>query len=307
MIDFALESEAVHRLSRLDAVFDLSSLESDRGTKDTIRRYYERSAPAYKAVHSSDGAIHMALNPSGTFDKAGYLGQAQYVAEWIGSAVTSVLELGAGRGFNLAYLAKRYPAVTFTGVDLVPSHVAAAGHRIHDQGLTNAGVEVGDFQSLQLPNDTCDLIFVIESLCHATDMTQALSEARRVLRKEGRFVVIDAWRTESFSSLPTSIQRASALTERAMSVHQGRVLTDWIAETRNASFEIVEDLDLTEAIMPNLRRFERLAERFLSHPRLARASLHVMSTELLSNAIAAYLMPLTVSCGAHTYRAITLS
>jgi hypothetical protein len=69
---------------------------------------------------------------------------------------------------------------------------------------------------------------------------------------------------------------------------------------------VTEDLDLTDQITPNLARLAALAERFVSRPRLARVARLVVSDALLMNAVAAYLMPLVVEAGAHTYRLLTL-
>jgi hypothetical protein len=55
-----------------------------------------------------------------------------------------------------------------------------------------------------------------------------------------------------------------------------------------------------------LQRFAGLAEQYLSYPRAARFSQQLLPIRLLTNAVAAYLMPLCIEIGAHTYRAFTL-
>jgi SAM-dependent methyltransferase len=299
-----LEHEAATRLARLAHVFDLTALGARTGGCADIVTYYRRSAPAYKALHSKQGALHMALNPDGAFDEAGYLAQPEYVRRSIPDTATEVLELGAGNGFNLAYLATRRPNARFTGIDLVPEHIEAAHTRIAGAKLVNATAVCADFHALPFGRASFDVLFSIESLCHATTISVVLDEVARVLRPAGHLVVFDAWRTADFAACGKCIQQAAALVEHAMSVRTGRRLPEWLAAVTAAGLDVVEDVDLTRAILPNLYRFEQMAERYLAHPRMARVSARILAPELLANVIAGYLMPLTTASGAHTYRSL---
>lgn len=55
-------------------------------------------------------------------------------------------------------------------------------------GPDNAYVSFGDFQNVQLPDGSCDVVFT-NSLNHASDVERVASEARRLLRPEGLFVI----------------------------------------------------------------------------------------------------------------------
>jgi ubiquinone/menaquinone biosynthesis C-methylase UbiE len=301
-----LEVELHERLERLERLFDLDELKSQGSSNASIRKYYEDSRLGYYLVHSKDGAMHMALNPSGEFEESGYTGQADLVAERLLPTTRDVLELASGNGFNLELLARGHPDVRFTGIDLVPEQVRRAGEKLGS--LPNASTQVGDFQDLAFEDAAFDLVFVIESLCHAIDLSQALSEVHRVLRPGGRLIVIDAWRTDGFSQQSTELQSAAGYAEAAMAVPYAREFGAWRSAATDAGFEIAEDLDLSEAIMPNLERLSRIAEnRFVAHPLRARVLKRVLPTALVTNAVAGYLMPLTVQMNAHTYRMVVLT
>jgi hypothetical protein len=79
-----------------------------------------------------------------------------------------------------------------------------------------------------------------------------------------------------------------------------------MATARRCGLRVTEELDLTAQVEPNLARLEALARRFVSRPRVARAARFVAPRSLLMNAVAAYLMPLAVAAGAHTYRLLVL-
>ena len=59
-----------------------------------------------------------------------------------------VLELGCGSGENLLPLAMQFPAASFHGIDLSPSHVARAQHSIAALRLENLRIEQGDITDL---------------------------------------------------------------------------------------------------------------------------------------------------------------
>ncbi len=304
MIERELLDELELRMARLQRAFDLARLEGQGRTTAGIRRYYERSRVGYRFVHSEEGAMHMALNAGETFDPAGYAGQPELVGERLPAGARDVLELACGNGYNLVLLAERNPSVRFVGVDLISSQVVRARAALADLPLADA--RVGDFQALAIGDGSQDCVYVVESLCHATDLPQALSEIARVLRPGGRLVVVDGWRTGAFEGLPASVRDATVAVERAMAVSAGQALPAWRRAAQEHGLHVTEELDLTELIAPNLARLAALAERFVARPRLARVARLVVSDALLMNAVAAYLMPLVVQAGAHTYRLLVL-
>jgi ubiquinone/menaquinone biosynthesis C-methylase UbiE len=296
-------SELQSRVDRLSGSFDFTKLRDRGSTIADIKRYYEDSRLGYWFAHSKEGAMHMALNPNGTFDREGYEGQVNLVEERLGVA-KDVLELACGNGFNLALLAKRHPGRRFVGIDLVGSQVDRGNKLLASR--ENAQLEVGDFQALRFEDDSQDLIFVIESFCHATDLESAFSEQHRVLREGGSFVVIDAWRTERFREAPEFVQQAAGNVEHAMAVAKSLLLDEWVAKAEQHGFRVTENLDLSEQIKPNLARLARGVEKYLAHERLAAAARLVLPNTLIENAIAGYLMPLTVELGVHSYRLLHL-
>lgn len=302
-MDAELLAQVRRRIDRLRRLFDLSRLEGHGSTPAGIRRYYERSRLGYRFVHSHQGAMHMALNPGGAFDPAGYAGQALLVEERLGDG-RDVLELASGNGYNLRLLAARSPSRRLQGVDLVASQVRRANRAL--AGLPNARAVVGDFHALAAGDASQDCVYAVESLCHATDLPRALGEVARVLRPGGRLVVVDGWRGEAFDGLPAAVLEATIAIERAMAVAHGRSLAAWKATAAERGLRVVEEVDLTPQIGPNLARLEAIAERFLSRPRLVRVARLVAPRALLMNAVAADLMALAVRAGAHTYRLLVL-
>ena len=296
------DQELEKRLAAIEKVFNIRRIATRGQDSFDIESYYKESYWAYRAFHSKRGAIHMALNPDGVFSRDGYYGQPNAVANWFTPTTRQVLELASGNGFNAHYLARRFPRLELTGIDLTRPEVGFARKRAN--GIDNLTFLQGNFQNLPFDASTFDLAYVIESICHATDMHQALSEAYRVLRPNGVFIVIDAWQTEIFNQLSPLVQTAATLTQQSMSVGKPWKLDRWLELSEEIGFIPESDQDLTAEIMPNLLRFEHMATRYFAHPYIARVAAQILPSRLLENAIAGYLMPLTVRAGAHTYRMV---
>ena len=244
--------------------------------------------------------MHMALNPGGTFDPAGYEGQAQLVHERLAPGTRDVLELACGNGYNLALLAPRNPDVRFVGVDLVPAQIRRARAALAD--LPGADARIGDFQSLAIGDGSQDCVYVVESLCHATDLARALGEIARVLRPRRAARRRRRLAHAGFDACRALVRDATIAVERAMAVSAGQSLPEFKRVASTCGLYLTEELDLTSQIEPNLARLAAIAQRFVSRPRRARVARAIVPESLLLNAVAAYLMPLVVQAGAHTYR-----
>ncbi len=300
------QSQLTRYMDQVRGTFNVDELLRQRVDGRLIVDYYEQSDYGYRKYHSPEGAVHMALNLNGEYDNEAYYGQALIVQRHIDELRPArVLELASGKGFNTIYLAKRNLDIQFTGIDLTPTYVAAA--QSEARGLPNLSFQVGDFHHLDLEPGAYGVAFAVESLCHATDLPRALSEAREVLRPGGRLVVIDAFRGNGFADLDTEMQIAARLVEASMAVDGTRTLDDWLDVAHGAGFEVCDVEDLSQAIRPNLLKHQQIAQRFFDRSRPRRMFYRFMKPLLTRNAIAGLLVPLTVEAGAHVYSVVVLA
>jgi ubiquinone/menaquinone biosynthesis C-methylase UbiE len=293
-------------LSKIRRDFNIDPLLHSNMHKEDIIKYYLDSDLGYRFFHSQDGSIHMALNFDGNFTKDGYYGQSKIVQDIIDETnATNVLELSIGKGFNIKHLAENNPQISFQGFDINKAHVKIAKNSL--SRLPNAACYVADFHYLPLRSASYDLVFVVESLCHATDLHLALTEARRVLKPGGRLILFDGFRRAELSTLEPDLQLAMRLTERAMAVPESMTLDKWLALTKTVGFEAVNVRNLSDAIMPNLVRFQWLARGYFKYPALNRVFYRLLPQGLVTNAIAGVLMPFTIQAGVHGYFLVVLT
>jgi ubiquinone/menaquinone biosynthesis C-methylase UbiE len=301
-------SELRKKLDRIDKVFDVDQVLIMDVDQSVIVDYYTQSNPGYSRFHSTDGSVHMALNFDGKFDQQGYYGQADLVQKEIEQRKPSkVLELACGKGFNSVYLATKNPEIEFLGLDLTPVHVEIASQTARDRNLNNLTIQQGDFHCLDYPDNSLDIIFVVESLCHAMNTQKVMEECHRALRPGGIFIVIDGFRKKPLETLISDEQKATILVEKAMAVEKFLILDNFLHLARQSGFIDQEYQDLSDAIMPNLKRLEGLARKFFRFSFLARRTAKVLPPYLVRNSIAGLLMPTTVGNGIHGYFVVKLT
>jgi arsenite methyltransferase len=292
-------------LKRLRQTFDLDCIAAQKILLDDVAEYYHQSDAAYRLFHSSDGALHLALNCNGSFDPAGYYAQAEFVEQHIEQCgAQRVLEAGSGNGFNTLHLARKHPHRRFVGIDLTAQHIAAAREAAH--GLANLEYIEGNYEALVFPDAAFDLAFGVETLCQTADMRQALKEIARVLRPGGRLSVVDCFRGRPLSELDAELQLATKLVEKTTAVDGFAVIEEWLGLVQSLGFEVLEVRDESANVVQNLARFYRLARGFFDDSELVAAVRESAPPLMLRNAICGMLMPYTVGGGAHAYYSIAL-
>jgi ubiquinone/menaquinone biosynthesis C-methylase UbiE/DNA-binding transcriptional ArsR family regulator len=101
----------------------------------------------------------------------------------------SLLDLGTGTGRMLELLGPELERGL--GIDLSLDMLALARARLDRTGLRQCSVRQGDIYDLALPRDSFDVVIVHQVLHYLDDGARAIREAARVLRPQGRLLVID--------------------------------------------------------------------------------------------------------------------
>jgi tocopherol O-methyltransferase len=168
-----------------------------------------------------------------------------------------ILDAGCGVGGSAIWLAKTYD-VEVVGITPVGSQVERARRYGQKQGMADrVSFEQQDYTHTTFPQASFDIIWAMESLCHAPNKQLALAEARRLLRPGGRLGIVEYMRTK----------RPHAAIDEALlnSWLSGWAIPDiatsheWLDWAQEAGFHDVQLSDITSNVEPSLRRLYRLA------------------------------------------------
>jgi ubiquinone/menaquinone biosynthesis C-methylase UbiE len=301
---FESEDNLKELLTQIEKVFDTGSILSENIGKNKIQKYYRESNLGYNLVHSKEGSVHMAINYNGVFHEDGYYQQVREISEHIADNLLNVLELGCGKGFNSTYLAKAFPTSTFSGIDITERHLVYAKKKAKSH--INLNFKTGDFHQLEQPDSSLDLVFELEAICHTDKPEVILGEVFRVLKPGGKFILYEGFRAANFDHQSKIQKEAAILIEKTMAVNNGHNIQEWLSIAEKIGFNVELNDDISYAIMPNLKRFHRLALKFFGSLILSKILLTILPDNLIKNTIAGSLMPFSIMQKSQSYNRIIL-
>lgn len=152
---------------------------------DRLRHFYDTSAVDYDRWMES-------------YDRA-MLGDAR--KRVCARAGGQTLELAVGTGLNLPFYP---PDVRLTAVDASPAMLAIASRRAKETAL-KVDFRLGDARALELPENHFDTVVSTLFLCTVADERRVATEAWRVLRPGGVWLLIEQVRSPA--ALVRSAQR----------------------------------------------------------------------------------------------------
>ena len=120
------------------------------------------------------------------------------------------LDVGCGPGFLACELAREVvPGGRIIGIDASRDSIDAAKSRIAANALGEVvDARVGDATSLDFPGEHFDFVVGVQVYCYVLDVGRAIREAARVLRRNGRLVILESdWDLCTWESSDPSLTR----------------------------------------------------------------------------------------------------
>jgi len=209
-----------------------------------------------------------------------------------------VLDCGCGVGGSSVWLAEHRDA-TVQGIDLVPMQLGKARDLARDRGVADqVTFSRQDFTDTAFPDESFDVIWGIEAICHAEDKTEFIQEAARLLDDGGRLVLSDGFRAVEHM---TPYERESmdkwldgwAVPNLAMA-------EEFCEGLEFHGFETVTLQDATENVMPSSKRLYWISRLAAPVERLMH-TVGLRSDAQTKNRIAARYQHETLADGLWTY------
>ncbi len=161
------DSELNRDLQRLDQV--------KQKRADVARAYFSNNAVRWGEIR----ALHV---PEALLEK-------EFVKVIGKQAITDFLDIGTGTGRILELLAARVERGM--GIDVSPEMLTVARANLEQANLRNVHVRQGDMYNMPVDDQTIDLATLHLVLHYSDDPAVVIEEAVRVLRPNGRLVIVD--------------------------------------------------------------------------------------------------------------------
>ena len=168
-----------------------------------------------------------------------------------------VLDAGCGVGGSSLWLAQERD-VDVVGITLSARQLAMARHYAAQRGLADrVQFEQADFTATPFPDAGFDVVWAIESLCHAPDKAAFYREAARLLRPGGRVIIAEYIRVDR----PVDERGERLLHEwlDGWAVPDIDTTDEHLAHLAESGFTDARIDDVTAHTRPSLRRLYRMA------------------------------------------------
>ncbi len=136
-----------------------------------------------------------------------------------------VLEVGPGPGLFTVEAARLIgPQGRIAAVDVEPEMVAQVREKVEGEGLQNVEVRTASVVHLPYPSGTFDLAFLVTVLGEIPDKGRAMRELRRVLKKDGRLSITEAFADPDFMLMAEVVRWANTSGFELVEEHGGALL-----------------------------------------------------------------------------------
>ena len=227
-------------------------------SKKDIARYYELSESQYRFFWDLDKSLSLHYGywdaTTKNFHDA-LLNINRVLSAKAGISKTDrVLDAGCGIGGSSIWLAKNI-GCSVTGISLSEKQVRKANALAAKEGVTSlANFMQLDYTDTGFPAESFDVVWGIESVCHAADKTLFLKEAARVLKKNGRLIIADFFKRENLHGKDAQQVRQWA---QGWAVEDFSTEEEFQRQLRASGFSEIKNEDASAAILPSAKKLYR--------------------------------------------------
>lgn len=163
---------------------------------EAIKKYYSDTQFEYKLIWNWRLKQTPALHFGYYDDKAHKHGDAvnranEALAEWANiQPGARIVDAGCGLGHSALWLSQRYNAIV-TGITVVPKQIETIQKNLRKQPVANVDFQLANYLHMPFENNSIDVIWAFESVCHAKHKIDFYKEAYRVLKPGGKIVMAE--------------------------------------------------------------------------------------------------------------------
>ncbi len=163
-----------------------------------------------------------------------------------------ILDAGCGVGGSAIWLAKEYETKV-VGITISKTQVAQARKNAKENKVDHlVKFYERDFIKTGFKDKSFDVIWAIESVCHAEDKREFLKETHRLLKKRGRLVIADAFQKKTSPTLEE--QKIIRTFMRGLAVPNITTAEEFGGYLKDLDFRNIKFFDKTREVIPSSKR-----------------------------------------------------
>lgn len=233
-------------------------------TQEHIKDYYNQTQFDYSFIWNwrlkTTPALHFGYyDEKATKHEQAIFRVNEVLADWANVTEGSkVLDAGCGLGNTSLWLAQNRKA-DVTGITLVQKQVDTAYALAKKQNITGANFQVADYLKTPFADNSFDVIWACEALCHAPDKSLFYKEAFRVLKPGGRIVIAENLRP----SRPMSAENEKFLHDifDAWAIPDLDTLEEHKQHAVNAGFINFQYKDVTKNVWVSYKNLKKIVKQ----------------------------------------------
>lgn len=232
---------------------------------EAIKKYYSDTQFEYGLVWNwrskHTPALHFGYyDEKATNHHRSVIRANEVLAEWgnIQQGAT-IIDAGCGLGHSTLWLAEYYNA-RVTGVTIVPKQVETMKKFIAKKGIKNVSFIEASYFDMPFEDNSIDVVWAIEAVCHAKDKSQFYKEAYRVLKKGGKLLIGENLRT----ARPMEKEKEELLKYifHSWAIPDLDTFEEHRSHAMGSGFKTFESKDVTTNMMVSYRNLEEMCKRW---------------------------------------------
>ncbi|MBA4140165.1 MAG: methyltransferase domain-containing protein [Segetibacter sp.] len=273
---------------------------------EAIKKYYTDTQFEYGLIWNwklkTTPALHFGYyDNKATNHRQAILRANEVLAEWAGIKKGSkIVDAGCGLGHSTEWLSKHYDAIV-TGITIVPRQVETIQKRLLKHPVKNVDFLIADYLNMPFPDNSLDVVWAFESVCHANNKLDFYKEAFRVLKPGGKLVMAEYLRNER----PMNESKETILKEIFISwaIPDLDTLPEHYNQAMKAGFTSFKNKDVTEHVIKSYRNLRETCRRYYSLSKFLR-SLGLISSVQYNNMLSSLKQADAIEQGVFSYHHI---
>ncbi len=163
-----------------------------------------------------------------------------------------VLDIGCGIGGSLIWLAENFE-IKGVGINIVKKQIEIAKQLVREYRLdSKIKFYLRNFYDTGFSQDSFDIVWGLESVCYAEDKKALLREISRILKRNGRLIITEAFKKENISKKDQINLREKWLKNWAVPTIVKRA--EFLKYLKELDFKDIKFFNITKNVEPSLRQ-----------------------------------------------------